>query len=214
MGIKVAIADDHALIREGITKIISLEPDLEVVWEADTGEKAVEMVIKKKPDVLLLDINMPGQGGVDTCRAIARLNPQVGIIVLTIHDQEDYLFELIKSGARAYLLKDISPDQLVLTIRGVARGESFVPPKLLNSLFMGINKMTEQAAKEINALTLREIEILKLLARGETNGNIARELYISEKTVKNHIYHIFQKLEVRDRTQAALYALKMKIVDL
>jgi two-component system NarL family response regulator len=217
--IKVIIVDDHALIREGITKILSLEKDIEVVGEAGSGIEAVELSHTIKADIILMDINMPGMSGVEACKIIKKEKPYLGVIALTIHDQEEYLFEFIRAGASAYLLKDVSPGQLVDTIRGVAKGESFIPPRLMTRVFNEINRLSgtpKSAGREEceELLTPREIEVLRLVAQGESNKSIAKILFISEKTVKNHLYRIFQKLEVDDRTQAALYAVKSKLVNL
>ncbi len=217
--IKVIIVDDHALIREGLTKILSLEADIEVVGEASSGSEAVEKVAYIDADIVLMDINMPGMSGVEACKIIKGEKPAIGIIALTIHDQEEYLFECIRAGTSAYLLKDVSPGQLVDTIKGVARGESFIPPKLMSRVFLEINRLSDPPktdARDISdeLLTPREKEVLRLVAQGESNRSIAKNLFISEKTVKNHLYRIFQKLEVDDRTQAALYAVKSKLVNL
>ncbi|MFZ5631243.1 MAG: response regulator [Bacillota bacterium] len=216
--IRVLIADDHVLVREGIIKILSLEDDIEIAGEAGDGQQAVNIALEKDFDIALLDVNMPVMDGIEACRMIKREKPGVGVIALTIHDQEEYLFEFIRAGASAYLLKDVSPGQLVETIKGVARGESYIPPKLMASVFQEINRMsTKQQAygqSDDDQLTPREIEVLQHVARGDSNRSIAKKLFISEKTVKNHLYRIFQKLNVEDRTQAALYAIKNKIVDL
>jgi two-component system NarL family response regulator len=214
--ITLIIVDDHALVREGICKILSLEPDIKIIDQATNGEEAIFQAQSKKPDIMLMDINMPGIGGVQACQAIKSKNPGIGIIGLTIHDQEEYLIEFIRAGASAYILKDVSPDQLIHTIREVAGGESFIPPKLITKVFKELNRLADSPLVtkrgDGETLTHREIEVLKLLASGETNKTIARALYISEKTVKNHLYRIFQKIDVEDRTQAALYALKNKLV--
>lgn len=216
--IKVIVVDDHTLVREGIIKILSLEEDIEVIGEAGEGKGAISLALDKDADIILMDINMPGTNGIEACRAIKSQKPDTGIIALTIHEQEEYLFEFIRAGASAYLLKDISPGQLVDTIRGVARGESFIPPRLMSRVFQEFNRLSEPTPKthrdDSDALTPREIEVLRLVARGEQNKSIAKTLYISEKTVKNHLYRIFQKLGVEDRTQAALYAVKNKLVNL
>lgn len=214
--IKVLIADDHALIREGLRKILSINSKLKVVGEAPDGNQAVEQALARDVDIILLDINMPGMNGIDACREIKKSKPGIGIIALTIHDQEEYLFEMIRGGISAYLMKDVSPDQLITTIMGVARGESFIQPKLMARVFQEFSRLSNplhQERKE-NDLTPREVEVLELVARGESNRGIAQKLFISEKTVKNHLYRIFQKLGVVDRTQAALYAVKHKIVNL
>lgn len=212
--IKVLIADDHALIREGLRKILSINSKLKVVGEAADGNQAVEQALVRDVDIILLDINMPNMNGIDACREIKKSKPGIGIIALTIHDQEEYLFEMIRGGISAYLLKDVSPDQLITTIIGVAKGESFIQPKLMARVFQEFSRLSTplHQEKKDNALTPREVEVLELVARGENNRGIAQKLFISEKTVKNHLYRIFQKLGVVDRTQAALYAVKHKIV--
>ncbi|MFZ5646637.1 MAG: response regulator [Bacillota bacterium] len=214
--IRVLIADDHMLVREGIIKILSLEEDFEIAGEAGDGQQAVKIALEKDVDIALLDVNMPITDGIEACRLIKKIKPQIGIIALTIHDQEEYLFEFIRAGASAYLLKDVSPGQLVDTIRGVAGGNSYIPPKLMASVFQEINRISVKQnffrGTEEEQLTPREIEVLQHVAMGDSNKLIAKKLFISEKTVKNHLYRIFQKLNVEDRTQAALYALKHKIV--
>jgi len=205
----VIIADDHALIREGLRRILSLAPDLVVAGEAENGEQAVELVRQTGADVVLMDVNMPGMNGITACKLIREKVPGTKIIALTIHDQEEYLFELIRAGVSAYLLKDVSPDKLLTTISGVTRGESYLPPRLTARVFQEFNRLTD--GRE-NVLTRRELEILQLLAAGESNKRIAQKLLISEKTVKNHLTSIFQKLDVADRTQAVLYAIKNKLV--
>ena len=214
--IKLLIADDHALVREGIIKILSLEEDLEIVGEAEDGNQAIKMALEQEVDIALLDINMPHTDGIEACRVIKKAKPDIGVIALTIHDQEEYLLEFIKAGAMAYLLKDVSPGKLVETIRGVARGESYIPPRLMASVFQEINRLSQKqpTSNDEKELTRREIEVLRYLAKGDCNRVIAQKLFISEKTVKNHLYRIFQKLNVDDRTQAALYALKNRLVDL
>jgi len=215
--IRVLIADDHVLVREGIMKILSLEEDFEIAGEAGDGQEAFRIALEKDVDIALLDVNMPITDGIEACRMIKRVKPQIGVIALTIHDQQEYLFEFIRAGASAYLLKDISPGQLVETIRGVASGNSYIPPRLMSNVFEEINRMSvNHTSRQHNKdqLTSREVEVLQHVAQGDSNKLIAIKLFISEKTVKNHLYRIFQKLNVDDRTQATLYALKHKIVNL
>ncbi|MCL6560018.1 MAG: response regulator transcription factor [Firmicutes bacterium] len=207
--IKVVIADDHPLIREGLRRILSLAPDVVIAGEAESGEQAVELARRTGADVVLLDVNMPGMNGITACKLIKAEMPGTKVIALTIHDQEEYLFELIRAGVSAYLLKDVSPDKLLEAILGVTRGESFISPRLAAKVFQEFNRRTGKAG---NILTNRELEILQLLAQGESNKSIAQKLFISEKTVKNHLTNIFQKLNVNDRTQAVLYAIKNKLV--
>ncbi|ABO50625.1 two component transcriptional regulator, LuxR family [Desulforamulus reducens MI-1] len=214
--IKLLIADDHILIREGLRKILSIEPHISVVGEVTNGQQAVDYCLKNPVDIVLMDINMPIMNGIEACRQIKKLNPNIGIIALTIHDQDEYLFELIKYGISGYVLKDIHPDQLIKTILGVAQGESFIPPSLTARVLAEFTRLSsgDYSEKKHLNLTEREIEVLKQVAKGQSNKAIANALYISEKTVKNHLTNIFQKIGVADRTQAALYAIKEKLVDL
>lgn len=213
--INLLIADDHALIREGLRKILSIEPQINVVGEVADGAQAVAFCSHNAVDILLLDINMPVMNGLEACRRIKELKPKLGIIALTIHDQDEYLFELIKYGISGYVLKDVPPHQLIQTILGVARGESFIPPSLTAKVLAEFSRLTAgEQEKKHQLLTEREVEVLKQVATGQSNKDIAKALYISEKTVKNHLTNIFQKIGVADRTQAALYAIKEKMVDL
>lgn len=214
--VKVLLADDHALVREGLCKVLSMEEAIEVVGEAENGDQAVSLAFKIKPDIILMDINMPVTNGIEATRIIKNQLPEIGIIALTIHDQEEYLFELIKAGVSGYVLKDISPDLLIQTILGVARGESFIPPSMTAKMFAEFTRLYSLSPRNINpqGLTKREVDVLRLVAQGDSNRSIAKKLFISEKTVKNHLTSIFQKLGVDDRTQAAIHAVKSKIVDL
>lgn len=186
-----------------------------MVGEAADGEEAIALIRQQPVDVVLLDVNMPRKNGIEACRTIKSEYPHIGIIALTIHDQEEYLFEMIRAGVAGYVLKDVNPDTLIRTIIGVARGESFIPPSLATKVFREFRRLASQSpgAKYPDELTEREVEVLRLVARGESNRSIARKLFISEKTVKNHLTNIFQKIGVTDRTQAAVYAIKHKLVD-
>ncbi|MGB9840178.1 response regulator [Thermovenabulum sp.] len=212
--IKVIIADDHALVREGIAKILSLEADIEILGEASDGKEAVELAKKLKPDVVLMDINMPNVNGIVATREIKKENPGVKIIALTIHEQVDYLLELIRYGVSGYLLKDVTPDELIKTIRQVFSGKGVIPPSMMPKVFEEINKLSQKDEKITFNLTSREIEILQELAKGLSNKEIADKLFISEKTVKNHLTNIFQKMGVNDRTQAVLLGIKHNIIDI
>ncbi|WP_190239043.1 response regulator [Pelotomaculum schinkii] len=214
--VKVLIVDDHALVREGLTKILSTEEVIKVVGEAENGAQAVEQAFRMQPDVILMDINMPVTNGIEATRAIKNEKPEIGIIALTIHDQEEYLFELIKAGVSGYILKDISPSVLIQTILGVARGESFITPSMTAKMFNEYARLSSQnqLGTSSERLTRREFDVLRLVAHGENNRAIAKKLFISEKTVKNHLTNIFQKLGVEDRTQAAIHAVKNRLVKL
>lgn len=216
MAIKIVIVDDHALLREGLAKILSLESRFLIVGEASCGEEAVELTRTLKPDVVLMDINMPGLNGIEATKIIKEEMPQVGIIALTIHEDEEYIFELVRAGVSGYILKDIQPEQLIKAIIDVAEGKTAIQPNITAKLLGEFNRLSDRKTKTFShdQLTTRELEVIKLIAQGMPNKEIAHTLYISEKTVKNHITNIFRKLNVEDRTQAALFAVKNKIVDL
>lgn len=211
--IRLLIADDHALIRDGLRKILSLQEGLEVVAEAPDGAIAYALTGELLPDIVLMDINMPNVNGIEATRRIKTDFPQVGIIALTIHDDEEYVFELVKAGVSAYVLKDIESESLVETIRAVFRGETVFHPRITQKLLGEFQRITNKNM-ETEQLSRREQDVLRLIARGKSNREIGGELYISEKTVKNHITNIFRKIDVTDRTQAALYAVKNRLVKL
>ena len=220
MPIRILIADDHQLLREGIRNFLSLEPDFEIIGEAANGEEAIARTIELRPDVLLLDINMPKASGIEVASRLKESCPEVRILALTIHDDQNYMMNMIQSGAAGYLLKDVEPSMMVLAVRRVYAGESYVEPSLTKKLFQGITNREEKKVApaapgitEGDRLSAREIEVLRLIGKGMSNAEIARTLYLSEKTVKNHLTNIFRKIDVTDRTQAVLYAIKHKIVN-
>lgn len=218
--IRILIADDHQLLRQGIRNFLALEPDFDIIGEAVDGEDAVTKAQMLLPDVMLLDINMPKLTGIEVAGKLKELCPSVRIIALTIHDDENYMMKMIQNGAAGYLLKDVEPSVMVQAIRRVYAGESFVEPSLTKKLFHGITNRDEQKSpsvfqgyQDVDRLSAREIEVLQLIGRGMSNAEIAKELFLSEKTVKNHLTNIFRKIQVTDRTQAVLYAIKHKIVN-
>lgn len=221
MSIRILIADDHALLRQGIKNVLELETDFAIVAEAGDGEEAVRKAGEVAIDIALLDINMPRLSGLEVTKRIHAAHPEIKVIILTIHDDESYVVEVVKAGAAGYLLKDIEPGMLIKAIRTVYEGESFIYPTLARKLFGEITRLEEERRHgpasilqqgRNERLTLRELEVLQLIAKGLSNQEIAQKLFLSEKTVKNHLTNIFRKIDVADRTQAVLYAIKNKIV--
>jgi two-component system, NarL family, response regulator DegU len=221
VSITLVIADDHALLRQGLRNILELESDFQVVSEASDGEDAIRKIDTCQPDVVLLDLNMPKMNGIEVARWVKKTHPHIQIVILTIHEDENYMFEVIRAGALGYLLKDVDPQMLVKAIRTVADGQSFIYPTLTGRLVGEFARLSDAANQyqpryfrpHPDRLTVREMDILKLLVRGLTNQEIAGRLYLSEKTIKNHLTSVFRKFGVNDRTQAALYAIKHKIVE-
>ena len=210
---RVLIVDDHAVVRQGLRTFLELLPDLEIVGEAGDGAAAVAAAAAKRPDVVLMDLVMPVMDGVEATRRIRADLSDVRVIVLTSFAGEDKVFPALRAGAAGYLLKDVKPAELADTIRAVARGESRLAPDIQKQLVSGIASsgpggVTSGAAAPIETLTAREEDVLRCLARGRSNKEIAADLFIAEKTVKTHISSILAKLRLVDRTQAAVYAVK------
>jgi two-component system response regulator DegU len=209
--IKVLIADDHSLIRKGLKQILELEDDIEVIDQSSNGKDVVEKALRLKPDVILMDINMPVQNGISAIKELKSKGSTSRIIILTIHEDREYLLEAVKIGASGYVMKDAEAEHLIEAIRDVHRGQTYIQPNLSTKLIQDFDKMSYHSVKrqfDQNNLTQREIEVLLLIADGKNNREIADELYISEKTVKNHVSNIFKKIDVCDRTQAAIYAFR------
>jgi two-component system response regulator DegU len=211
--IRVLIADDHKMIREGLKQLIELEEDISVVDMASDGEEAIRLINEKKPDVVLMDINMPNKNGLQTIEELRNEKNQVKIIVLTIHQDREYLFKTVNLGVDGYILKDADPNILIEAIKSVNAGETYIQSNMLTELVKKFNSVTsnEKSKEEETGLTPREIEVLELIADGKGNKEIGKTLYISEKTVKNHVSSIFRKINVTDRTQAAIFAFKHDI---
>lgn len=206
--VKVLVVDDHEMVRRGIRKMIEIEKGITVVGEAANGDEAVAAALKAHPDVVLMDIQMPGMNGLEATRRILQAKPQVAIIMLTVYDDDEYVLEAIKSGAMGYLLKDLDATALVAAIRKVATGESLIDQDVAARLLQDMVRKTMPGASPASALTEREREILEAIAGGMANKEIADKLSISERTVKNHITNIFKKIDVHDRTQAAIFAIR------
>lgn len=213
--IRVFLCDDHTLFRQGIRKLLELEKDIQIVGEAGNGEEILRMLKGTGPDIILMDIGMPRMDGVTATHKIKKLLPHARVVILTVYEDEPHIFEAIKAGAMGYLLKDASISELLEAIRRVYRGEALIQPviatKVLKEFVMLDKKKFKEGDKFCNVLTEREKEVLRLIALGGTNKEIAGKLGITEKTVKNHISNIFQTLHVNNRTKAALYLLDKKL---
>ncbi len=216
-GTRILIVDNHVLFRVGIAQILSKESDLEVVGEAEDSRTAMEVALETSPNIILMDLSLPSPGGIETTQRIKRELPAVSIIVLAVHEDEDALFDAIKAGAAAFILKDIGPDDLVNVIRRVANGEYlindtvFAQPSVASRVLKEFRELAiyGQEAQPIFApLSPREVQILDNIAQGMTNKQVAYTLTISEQTVKNHMSSILRKLSVNDRTQAVVYAMR------
>jgi NarL family two-component system response regulator LiaR len=209
--ITVMLVDDHAIVRQGLRTYLELQPDLEVVGEASDGQMAITMARDKLPDIILMDLVMPNSDGVEATREITSTSPSTKIIVLTSFSEDEKVFASIKAGAQGYLMKDVLPQDLVRAIRTVHRGEAQLDPEIARKLMQEFTNPQPAAPK--HDLTDRELEVLTLIAHGKSNKEISEELVLSEKTVKTHVSNILQKLHLSDRTQAAVYALRQRIVD-
>ncbi|EGL82054.1 two component transcriptional regulator, LuxR family [Caldalkalibacillus thermarum TA2.A1] len=243
--ISILIIDDHTMFREGVKRVIEMNPDFEVVGQAGDGEEAMRLVQELKPDVILMDINMPKMNGVEATEEILRHSPDSKIIILSIHEDESYVFRTLQAGAKGYLLKEMDIDALSEAIRIVHEGGAYIHPRVTGKLVEEFRRLKKQNGQEtakeesfirvnepselrrvtdpsklrdeyeiLQLLTKREYEVLQLMAQGKSNKAIGEELFISEKTVKNHVSSILQKLKVQDRTQAVIEAIKNGWVDI
>lgn len=214
--IRIVIADDHDLYRRGMQAVIGLEPDLEIVAEAGSGAEAVAKVFEHEPDVVLLDVRMPGNSGIEACTAIKEKSPATKILILTASDDEADLFAAIKAGASGYLLKDLPTEEIAQSVRLAHAGQSMVPPHMASQLIAEFSRLSNEPPKEATSgprLTGRELEVLALVAKGKANKEIASQLFISENTVKNHVRNILEKLQLHSRVEAALYALRRNLIE-
>ncbi|KQY59964.1 two-component system response regulator [Aeromicrobium sp. Root495] len=211
--IRVLLVDDQELFRRGVSMVLGADDTLELE-EVDDGDKAIAAVEATPPDVVLLDVRMPGRSGVEVCGAIKAISPSTGIIMLTASDEESDLYESIKSGASGYLLKDGSTyDQVAEAVRLVAAGQSLISPSMATKLLDEFVQMSKSPAPTPATLTQRELQVLRLVARGKSNREIAEDLYISENTVKNHIRNMLEKLQMKSRMEAAMYAVRSNLLD-
>ena len=206
--LRVMIADDHSIVREGLKQLLEIEGDFEVVGQAANGFEVLERIDGYNPDVLLLDINMPGMNGLQTIKELKKRENDIKIVILTIHEDREYLMETMQMGAAGYMLKDSDAASLYKAIRSAAAGEPYIQAKLAEALVQEMENPKPERIKLENDLSNREAEVLELIAEGLNNKEIGDRLLISEKTVKNHVSSIFRKLDIYDRTQAAIYVYK------
>lgn len=213
----IVLIDDHKLFREGIKRILEFEDDFRVVAEGNDGTEALDLVSKYRPDVVIMDINMPNINGVEATQQLIDRFPDVRVIILSIHDDESYVVHALKTGALGYMLKEMDTDELVNAIKIVSEGGSYVHPKVTHNLLKDYHRLSSREGegfthveyrKPLHLLTRRECEVLQLMTDGRSNRSISEDLYISEKTVKNHVSNILQKMSVNDRTQAVVTAIK------
>jgi DNA-binding NarL/FixJ family response regulator len=214
--VRVLVVDDQELFRRGLIMVISAEDDIEVVGEAADGVTAAEVAGATVPDVVLLDVKMPKRTGIEACASIKEAAPSAHIIMLTNSEDQTDLYDAIRSGASGYLLKDASTDEVAQAIRVVADGHSLISPAMATKLLTEFKQMSQDSKSQVGAprLTDRELQVLRLVARGSSNREIAKELFISDNTVKNHVRNILEKLQLHSRMEAVMYAVREKLLDI
>ncbi len=213
--IRILVVDDHALFRDGLVRALKAEPDLEIVGESPDGLDAIERAADLQPDVILMDVRMPGATGIEATRRIRSAQPSTKIVMLTVSDDDEDLFASIRAGAIGYMLKDASVEEIAGAVRAATAGQSVISPPMAARLVAEFNILSGrlEAEHDRHRLTARELEVLRLIARGLSNKDIASELVIAENTVRNHVRNILEKLQVRSRVEAAMYAVREKLVD-
>ncbi|MGD0855055.1 MAG: response regulator transcription factor [Dehalococcoidia bacterium] len=208
------ICDDQAIVRDGLEMLLKLEPDIEIIGLAEDGAKALDLVAREQPDLVLMDLKMPIKNGVEATRQIRNQYPQVKVLVLTTYDDDEWVFNAIQAGASGYLLKDSPRDELIKAIRGTVAGKTYVDPSVAGKILrQATSHQTQSSMAIIGKLTDREVDVLRMLARGLNNKDISQRLFLSEGTVRNHISSILAKLNVTDRTQAAVIAIQHGLGD-
>ncbi|KGA96533.1 chemotaxis protein CheY [Alkalihalobacillus alcalophilus ATCC 27647 = CGMCC 1.3604] len=220
--IRIVLIDDHQLFREGVKRILAMENDFEIVADGEDGSQAIDLVEKYQPDVILMDINMPNVNGVEATKSLIERYPNIKVLILSIHDDESYVTHVLKTGAAGYLLKEMDADALIEAVKVVASGGAYIHPKVTHNLIKEYRRLATEDdeheesigyreveyRKPLHILTRRECEVLQLMTDGQSNRAIGETLFISEKTVKNHVSNILQKMSVNDRTQAVVEAIK------
>jgi two-component system, NarL family, response regulator DevR len=212
--IRIVIVDDHEVVRMGIKALLHQHIELRVVGEASTGEEAIEQALLHKPDVVVMDVRMPGMGGVDACRAIVQQLPQTRVVMLTSFAEDELLLSAIRAGAAGYVLKRIGSDDLVHTIKAVARGESALDPAMIEAVFREVSQVEKSKNSAMFAdLSTQELRVLALIADGLTNREIAGKLFLGEGTVRNYVSNVLSKLQLSNRAEAAAFAVQHKVKD-
>jgi DNA-binding NarL/FixJ family response regulator len=216
--IRVLVADDHVLFRRGLEMVLGAEDDIDIVGEAGDGAEAYARAVDLLPDVVLMDVRMPRRSGIEACSDIKSAVPSTRIVMLTISDEETDLFEAVRAGANGYLLKDVPGEEIAEGIRAVMGGQSLISPSMAGALLAEFAELSKRSAEAVRVpvprLTERELEVLRLVARGLANKDIATQLFISENTVKNHVRNILEKLQLHSRMEAVVYAVREKILDI
>ena len=210
--ISVLLVDDHSMVRQGVRAFLLTQPDLTVVGEAASGEEAVKLAEQYVPDVILMDLIMPNMDGVEATRRVKHVSPRSQIVVLTSYHEDEHIFPALKAGALSYLLKDVSADDLAAAIRKAAAGDAILHPRVAARVIKELQGRREETVNPFTELSERELEVLKLIADGMSNAEIAAKLVLSEKTIKGHVSNILSKLHLADRTQAAVFAWREGIV--
>lgn len=211
-GITVVLVDDHQIVRQGVRALLETQGDINIVGEASSGEEGVRLAAEHAPDVVLMDLVMPGMNGVEATRHIKQQSPRTQVIVLTSYHEDEHILPAIRAGALSYLLKDVSPAELLEAVRKAARGETTIHPRVAAKMMQALGSV-EKEESPFADLSKREVEVLRLIAEGMPNAAIGEALFISEKTVKSHVGNILSKLHLADRTQAAVYAWRSGLVE-
>jgi NarL family two-component system response regulator LiaR len=211
--VTVVIVDDHFVVRQGVRALLETLPDISIVGEAASGEEAVRLCADQAPDVVLMDLLMPGMNGVEATRQIKQVSPRTQVIVLTSYHEDEHILPAIRAGALSYLLKEASPDELLAAVLKAARGETTIHPRVAAKMMQALQGAESKAENPFDHLSKRELEVLRLIAEGLSNAAIGEALFISEKTVKSHVGNILSKLHLADRTQAAVYAWRRGLIE-
>jgi len=212
--IRILLVDDHALVREGTRRLLETENDVQVVAEASSGEEAIEVARSLQPDIAVMDIAMPGMGGIEATRAIKKYCPETAVLILSAYDDEPYLLALLDAGAAGFLLKNVHGQELIQAIRAVARGESLLQPSIAEKMMRRLSARPDTTLRSTSLLSEREFDVLRLAARGLPNKEIAARMSLSIRTVHSHLANIFMKMQVGSRTEAVLLALRQGMISL